>query len=375
MRFYIKHPNILDNPKTYLAQDYVKNQSSIKVKNTQGFSTSSYIVIGNLGFENAEVTLPQTITEPDTLGISPNTLFSHNGDTLITLIEWNKIKIYRSTAGISGTYLLLATVDIDVDADVTYYDDTTGRPTYYYKFSYFNESTNTESDVSDAFAGSGFVFYSKKTLIDRVSSLFGDSKNQFATEDEVGDWLNEFYGIAQTELALASKRSGVSKQDIQLDPDYDEYDLNTDFLVEAAVFLSMDGGKNFKTPVPMQQIDSSGRVIQSNTKYTYTIINNKIILDRKPDSTNEILRVFYNATTATLNNQTDTLSSAFVNHTGMFIKYGLAHYYLKDKNKDMYDLLSKNALDGLKLFISYLKRLSNNHLQYVEISNPEPFYQ
>ena len=367
MKFYFEHPDTVDNPKTFLTRDHDRGASSLIVKNTASFTTAKFIVAGNIGFENAEIVRPQTITAPDTLLVTPSTKFGHNGDSPITLIEYDKIKVYRSTAGINGTYNLLETIDIAIDADSTYYLDSSGRASYYYKFTYYNSNDTTESDYSDPIAGTGLVFHSLKTLIDRVFSLSGDGKKRLATANEIQNALNEFYTEVQADVAVATRRVDIETQDIPLSPDTDEYDLSANFLVEKGVKLSLDSGSTFNTPVPMYQLDSQGFVEQSYTKYAYLIVNNKIKLDKKPSS-GEILRVFYVKATSTLNNQTDTLANLYINHTGMFVKHGVAYCYLKRGERDMYNDLKTDVRISKEAFIKWVKRISNNHPQYGEIA-------
>jgi len=374
MRFYIKRPPTKNNPKTYLAADAASGSTTLTVKNTAGFSNNDFIILGNPGFENTEIKRISSITAPSTFTLSSATSFPHNADTPVTLINYDQIKIYRSTTGIDGTYNLLATIDIDIDNDVTYFEDPDAQTNYYYKFKFYNSYTTKESDFSDPIAGTGFVFYSKKTLIDRTLSLFGDTKEEFVTSDEVSDFLNEFLGIAKTELSVATKRFDLKKQDITLSNET-EYNLNPDFLVEAAVKISTDGGKTFPYSAAEQKIDSIGTVVQNNIRYGYTIYNdgitNKIILDREPTS-GDIMRIWYIPTPPTLSNQTDTLPSPFINHTSMFVTYALAKCYLKDKKFDEYKTLRDDAFSTLRTFLSYIKRLSNRHVQFSELVDLEP---
>lgn len=74
------------------------------------------------------------------------------------VISYDQIKVYRSDS-INGIYALIATVNIDQTtiADnspgYTLYIDSTGASTHWYKVSYYNSSSTTESDQSDSFQG------------------------------------------------------------------------------------------------------------------------------------------------------------------------------------------------------------------------------
>ena len=69
------------------------------------------------------------------------------------LTKFNQIKVYRSTTGISGTYVELtnaATRIALVQGQTVYeFDDTAGEITYWYKTSYFHSGTALESSQSE----------------------------------------------------------------------------------------------------------------------------------------------------------------------------------------------------------------------------------
>lgn len=366
MKFYISHPQTKNNPITYLASDANASTTSLSVKNTQGFTANDWVVIGKVGYENAEIVRITSITAPSTFNVT-STKFPHNADTPVVFIGYDKVRIYKSTTGINGTYNLLATIDINIDNDITYYE-TDAQTSDYFKFRYYNSYTLTEGDWSDAISGAGFTFYSKRTLIDRVLSLFGDTKRQFVSDDEVSDFLNEFLGIAQTELSVSTKRFLLKYYDITL-TDATEYDLPADFLMEKAVKISYDNGSTFPYSLTLSSVDSMGQPVGSSVEAGYFIYNDgtisKIVLSKKLSS-GSILRVWYVPSVSTLSAETDTLPYPFVNHSVMFVTYALAKCYLKDKNFEVYRALRDDAYGALRGFISYIKRLSSRHPQNVE---------
>ncbi len=335
MKVYVYHPIYRENPVTYLSTACLSGASSLKVKNTDGFATAKYAILGLPGLEQAEIVRPSVITSPDTFTLPTNTKFPHNADTKVTLLDFNQVKIYRSTAGINGTYTLLDTVDITIDAEATMYEDTNSQATYYYKFSYYNLSASAESDLSDPIAATGFVFYSLKTLIDRVLSLFGDQKGDFVTRDEVKDYLNEIYEKGQQEIAIATKRHNLLPQTFTVESNVAAYDLNADFMMEKAVKVSTDGGVNFTGNAVQLKIDSQGRYDMNSIMYGYTIIGNQIILDKVPGNSTDQIKVYYFPTPVTMNLQTDTLASPFQNSSAFFVRYALGMCYLKDKKFDV----------------------------------------
>jgi hypothetical protein len=79
-------------------------------------------------------------------------------DELANVLEkFDRIKVYRSTTGIGGTFVELTTgptrITLVQGQELYEFDDTNGAITYYYKTSYFNSITLLESSLSDAQLG------------------------------------------------------------------------------------------------------------------------------------------------------------------------------------------------------------------------------
>jgi hypothetical protein len=74
-----------------------------------------------------------------------------------TIALFDKLKIYRSTAGVGGPFVELTTVptrpDLVAGQSVYEYVDGAGDPAYFYKTSYFNSVSSSESSLSDAIQG------------------------------------------------------------------------------------------------------------------------------------------------------------------------------------------------------------------------------
>jgi hypothetical protein len=368
MKTYISHPPTRDNADTRFAADYAAGVSSISVKNTSGFAVDNFIVLGKVGFEQAEIIKISTITDNTTLALASNTKFPHSRDTLITLIDYDKIRVYKSSDGISGTYSLETTIEIAIDQDVTSFEDTSALETDYYKFAAYNSVTAVEGGRTDAVASTGFTFYSLATMINRVLSLFGDSNAEFVTRDEVKDYINEKYEVAQHEAALATNRFNISTYTFTVTVAIDDYALPSDFLMEKAVRVSTDGGVKYPYTATMKSLDSLGSVVQNDVRYGYTVYGSYIKLDDPiPTNSSDIVKIYYIPTPDSLSDQTDVLQAPFVNASHIFVKYGLAMCYLKDKKVDDYKTLKDDADRLLGQHISFLKRLSNLHPQFVEL--------
>jgi hypothetical protein len=135
---------------TYLSDDATAG-TSLSVENAQGFVADDYIAIGRRGYETAELRKIASVVN-NTITLSSATSFSHVDGTQIQKILFNQRKFYRATSE-TGTYQLIATKDIEVDRpDGTFYEDTAGTSSSWYKATYYNEYTLTETSLDDAVA-------------------------------------------------------------------------------------------------------------------------------------------------------------------------------------------------------------------------------
>ena len=370
MDLYIGHPPTRRNQETRLAADYDAGVGSLVVKNVDGFNASRYAVLGAVGFEQAEIVRPATITEASqTFTLAANTKFPHNADTKITYIDYNQIKVYRSTTGISGAYTLVSTLDIDIDGEMTLYQETNALTTYYYKFTYYNSFATIESDQSDPIAATGFVFQSLKTMIDRVLSMFGDQASEFVTPEEVQDFINEIYEHAQQMLAISSNRFGIEQFPITVATGVIEYNLPSDFLVEKAIKVSTDNGVTYPYVATMRQLDASGYGVENMTKYHYTVADKLRLEDPIPTNSTDILLMFYIATPTRLSAQTDVLDAPFSNASAIFVRYALAQCYIKDKKFEEAKQLEDWVNTRLNTHLAFVKRMTQKHPQYTTLNN------
>lgn len=128
--------------------------TTLPVSNTQGFSVNDFIIIGKIGSERAEIRKITEITDATNLKVELLKLGKQKGDP-VTKIAFDKRRLYRSTAK-DGTYTLLQTKDIEVDNPMgTYFEDLGGSSSYWYKCTYFNSLTGTETSLDDAEAVQG----------------------------------------------------------------------------------------------------------------------------------------------------------------------------------------------------------------------------
>ncbi len=73
--------------------------------------------------------------------------------------QFDRLKVYRATAGVGGPYVELTTpttrIPLEEGRVVYEYQDTAGNPDYFYRISYYNVATMLESSKSDPQQGEG----------------------------------------------------------------------------------------------------------------------------------------------------------------------------------------------------------------------------
>ena len=167
--------------KTYLSSSVGAGVTALLVKNADRFTAQSMIMIGAPGRERTEIIqVAEDESEPavgsNTINLDAATQFPHDADDPVYLLEYDKVRVYRSTAGEGGPYNLLATVDIDVDneEDRTYYIDATGMTSYFYKLAYYHSIDDVESEQTSALPATGYNERMVGTIIAEVANEVKD---------------------------------------------------------------------------------------------------------------------------------------------------------------------------------------------------------
>lgn len=236
----IQNPALTEQPKTYLRSPAASGDASLEVLDTNPFAAADKILLGLIGDNKTELTTIAAVTDKDTLSVSA-VQFDHPADTLVIKTPYNQIRIYRSTTGQSGSYSLLATVDIEWSQMQTLYTDPAESDSYYYKVAFLNSTSGVESALSDPISPSGISAHALISLEEEVIGLVPDKLLRFVTRAEVREWINQAVemltmGLIQTDegynLAISSNYTLLSNTGF--------YDFPEDLLVLKRVEVSQD---------------------------------------------------------------------------------------------------------------------------------------
>ena len=171
---------------TALYADIAAGDTTLTVYNTQGFVANDFIIVGNIGYEKAELLQISSVTSPDTIVLKVACSFVHIKNENIQKILYNQRKFYKSATS-GGTYVHLSAagspVAIDVDnAEGNIFEDPDGTTTSYYKATYYNTYTSKETDVVDslsALAGDSDHY----TSIYKIKNEAGFKDNPYIDSD------------------------------------------------------------------------------------------------------------------------------------------------------------------------------------------------
>ena len=128
-----------------------------------------------------------------TLPISA-TLFSHNADDPVYMLQFDQVQFYRSTNGVSGAYSLLATINLDVTNEglETSYNDLTSTAGYYYKSAMYNSISTVTSAFSDPLpAVTGWARNQVGYLVDQIYQEITDLTEDLLSRSEMIGYFNE----------------------------------------------------------------------------------------------------------------------------------------------------------------------------------------
>jgi len=187
----IVHPSIDDNENSTLTADVAVSATTFTVLNQDVFAVNDFILVESLGDEKAEIVQVKQISGK-TITVEVAFKNAHDDGAVVTKLEYNQAKIYRATT-FNGTYSLLGTaIALNVDEQYTYYNDTTGLSSSWYKAIFRNSYSGQETSLSLALPVRAEV---------NLIAIPGDpNSNSFITlaqaEEEIDqildneDWLN-----------------------------------------------------------------------------------------------------------------------------------------------------------------------------------------
>jgi hypothetical protein len=145
---------------TALNLDAPIGSTALTVSNNQNIAANDYLLVGNPGGETTEILAVSSVATAVTVNTAATTLIHNRFDPVRALVG-NQIRIYTAP-NVSGLQpadtaftTILATIAIDPDQAQTIYTDATGTSNTWYKFTYYNSTTTSETSLADSTSARG----------------------------------------------------------------------------------------------------------------------------------------------------------------------------------------------------------------------------
>lgn len=189
------------------------NNVTLTLKNNQGISLNSYLVIGYEGNELCEMVRVSVSPSIGTDVQIASLKLNHKAGEPVTLYRYNQRKFYGATSA-TGSFVELTSEgspkDIQVDDPQGTFIEYTGSTYTYFKSTYYNSTTTDETDEDDSVATQGDQSLRYATIygIRKAAGLAGNpaySDGRIETkraqaENEINSALYSRYVLPFTEI-------------------------------------------------------------------------------------------------------------------------------------------------------------------------------
>lgn len=376
MRVKVSNPDLSGEERTYLTADY-SSGTSLTVRNSEGFTTSWYAIIGEPGQEQTEAIVISASPNDTTITIGSALNFSHPKSTPVYLSQWNQISFERKPSG--GSYAVISGSPSDIEWDESdkksLIEISGGATTDTYKWRFYNSTTATYSDYSDELAGTGLTRYKVGYLLQQVRK---NPVSQSVDDETIIGYFNDYQqDLVYVEIPKAwwFKKEGTPVSTTADDYTYDIVSNWSDFMaMESLLYRYVNGSTDVTYPLTFSPLNEfynlKSDANQSSDDYgkywtllpaDTTATKGYIGLHPTPDTTACYLKPVYFFTLTSLDSFGDTIVVPFPKG---YIDYAL--YRISDDIKND-DALAGKFNSRVARGITYLKRLARRQLGQPEL--------
>lgn len=351
--------------KTFLTAPITAGGTSFAVKNTNTFAANWAFQVGNVGEERSEIKLISAISGLN-LQTTGTATFDHPTDTPLYATKYDQIIFKRSTAGTAGTATALTngTVTIQPDQIFTQFDDTTAQSGYAYKASFYNSVTAEETADSDWLTTTGYSFYSRSKLRERIKGKLYDAG--FIQSDEtINDWINEWLENMNNAAVHVNQDFSMGTVNVAFGTAGLGTITATDFKDVRKVDVTFDGD-NYYQAQRISQTDFYPQQQFNQSLPAYYFFGDNVI-GVKPDGAAGTARISYYTMISTLNDDGDELPVSMRAYTKSFVDYGLSQALQVDGKPSEAAKKLTDAEKALNLFVSDITPRSYSGPRFVKI--------
>jgi hypothetical protein len=373
----IKVKNSLDTlaQSTYLSQPTAVGAGTFPVSNINGGAASWAIQLGKTGEEKSEVLLLSASTPSGTALVTTGTArYDHPTDTPVYFTKYDQIVFKVSTTGTAGAATAISggTVTITPDGTATVFDHTTGASTYAYKSAFYSSVLAVSSSDSDWQTPSGFTFYSKAKIRQRIRSKLFDS-SYIPLDSDIDDWINEWLETMTNAAINVNKDYSLGTVDVTFSGTAQLGTITaTDYKDVRRVWMTTDGVSwHNASKKDIINIEPNAQYSDSMPKYFFQGDN---IIGRVPNDTSATARLVYYKTSPVLANETDELPVVMRAYTKSFIDYGESQARKRDGKIPEAQTLEQSAKNdrstGLAAFVKHITPRAFTGVTFVEEVEP-----
>lgn len=198
MLFLVRNDLLVkDRERTYLTASVAVAGTSLTVRavDSNSWADNDYIIVGEIGSSSAELLqVNGAVSDGTTLTVdqlgSGGCRFAHGAGEPVYRIDYNQVKLYRSTTE-TGSKTLLATVEIQPDEIESRWDDTTNTTGYGFA-AFYNSTTTALSPYSDPIPYEGRSPRSLGAMTERVrDNLLESERDNYIEDTTIHDVLND----------------------------------------------------------------------------------------------------------------------------------------------------------------------------------------
>lgn len=363
----VKNTQALEAPQTFLSSKAAAGNTSLLIKNPNGFQQNYYAQVGETGEEQTELTPILSTPSSGTMTVGTLT-YDHPLNTPVFQVKYSQVIFKRSTSGTAGTASAIGTVDINADSEFTQFDDTAGSTSYAYKTQYYNPSLSLLSNDSPWITTAGFSRYSLYGLRDSVRRRIRNVPG--IADQDIDGYLNDFLDTMRNAAASVNEDFGLGTAQISVGPGTASYEISDeDYRFPVRVWVADGEGTTSYTHIFTSQVDP-------NKNYSYEprySLPGDTAIEFHPEVKNPgTATLVFSKTDSILENDDSLLPSPFRPYRLAFIDYAHSQILLDD-DKDVLgrekEQLSYSKVEQFKREISPRQRTGQTQVELVEETN------
>lgn len=351
---------------TYLSMGENAGASTLRVKNTNGFSSNLAVQIGDTGEERSEIQMIYTVGT--TINLNTNLDFDHPSDTPVYALRYDQVVFAKSATGTAGiaTPITGGTVPITPDSKFTQFDDITGVEADAYRSYFRNSVTGVTTSESDWLTPSGFSFYSLSKLRQRAKDKLFDY-GFVKSDDILNDWINEWFEELNNAAIKVNNSYSLGTIDISFKEDGLGTVTATDFKNLKRIWIDYDGVDKYRaTEKDISEIEPNQTFIRSHPYYSWKGNN---LLEINPAENGGTAKIVYSKRLNYLKNDTDELPLVMRSYTNSFVNYAVSEAYYADGNETQGDRYLARSNQSKLNFLSEITPRDHTGIQTIEITD------